>query len=157
MECPQEETRNYPTPICCTCRQKRREGYHPAKYRGCNQAKEWNQGKLRSSGPKVKQKARSRQNTSPWVNFCRGAAQQPPRCKVGGPLLGATTVASKMSFKSGLQCITLLVDMLKFVTSVYEVMTELNGTVSEEEETLSLTFLLFDTNGIWRQQCERSR
>jgi hypothetical protein len=157
-ECP-EKGRAASTPACCNCKFLEGEDHYPANYRGCRHEEEELQKKNTQRAPKsTTGRVFCSNRTSPGVSFAatvRGNTQQelqePP-----GPS-AAQQVAEKQSApapaqpqQSG-QSVRAqkansqpLDDMLRVVTVVQQIMTELNGSVSEEDKIVAITKIVLN-------------
>jgi hypothetical protein len=153
-ECP-EQGNAASTPACCNCQLAEGEKAHPANYRGCRHAKEELQKRKTQRTPKTTTgRVFSSKVTTPGVSFAaalRGRNEQQQRPLNQDQVAGPSTKdrpslpAAVPQQKSG-QSVEArnvnsepLDNMLRVVTVVQQIMTELNGAVSEEAKIVAIT------------------
>ena len=154
-ECP-EKGNSASTPVCCNCRLAEGEKPHPANYRGCKHAREEQQKrKARRTPTTTAGRVFSSTTVTPGVSFAaalRGATaeqQQRPqesRVPVAPPTTRRQTAPAPALQKETGQSIQAphasspsLDNMLRVVTIVQQIMTEVSGAVTEDEKVLAIT------------------
>jgi hypothetical protein len=148
-ECPESKQENS-TPNCCNCKLQEGERPHPSNYRGCSHAKEESL-RRRSQRPLPKEplgRTFAPTRTTPGKSFAaalRGKPQQQPeQAKTIPP--GETAQAQLSGQSVPAPCVTTssLDDMFKVATVVQQIMTELNGAVSEEHKIVAITKIVLN-------------
>jgi hypothetical protein len=154
-ECPEKENASS-TPACCNCRLADGEKPHPANYRGCSHAKEELQKKKLQRAPKItKERVFSSVRTTPGVSFAvalRGSGdQQQPQPQTSQVPVAAPLTTTRQNIRApklqqtGQSVQAPLVNsqpiknMLKFVTVVQQIMTEVSSAQSQEKQIVAIT------------------
>jgi hypothetical protein len=156
-ECPERENQES-SPSCCNCTLKDGERPHPSTYRGCSHAKEellrrrtqrpsnkGPAGRLFTSAYVVpgqsfaaalrgdsQQQPPMRQNHKVKPNPADQTEFQPPTQQTGQSVQAPTVHSSPLD------------DMFKVATVVQQIMTGLNGAVSEEEKIVAITKIVLN-------------
>jgi hypothetical protein len=174
-ECP-EKGNTSSTSACCNCRLVEGENPHPASYRGCKHVKEELLKKKSQRAPKATTgRVFSSARTNPGVSFAAalqgsGDQQQQPQANqvpvatshtkvkqnIPAPALQQTTGQSVQASHVTSQPFD---NMLKVVTVVQQIMTEVSGALSEEEKIVAITKIvlkLMNQNGHWSSQAPQS-
>jgi hypothetical protein len=148
-ECPEKNTSS--TPVCCNCQLVEGEKPHPANYCGCRHVKETLQRKKLQRAPKLTTgRVFSSNAVTPGVSFVAalqgGASQEqqpltrqlpvavPPKARkssVPAPVQGQETGQSVQAPNVSSHPFD---NMLKVVTVVQQIMTEISSALSEEEK-----------------------
>jgi hypothetical protein len=162
-ECPQKGNAAS-TPACCNCQLAEGEKPHPANYRGCKHAREELQRRKAQRAPKTTTgRVFSSNRTTAGVSFAAalrgGAAQrdqqsqsqarQPP---VADPPAGAKHNApapgchqnSGQSVRAPTVSRQPLDNMLRVVTAVQQILTEISGAVTEEDKIVAITKIVLN-------------
>jgi hypothetical protein len=139
------------TPNCCNCKLKEGERPHPSRYRGCSHAKEESLSRRskRSTHKEAQGRMFSSKQTTPGKSFAealRGNLQQkqPPQQlqtepAMTAPLIPPRSQVSGQSVQASSVTTSSLDDMFKVAVIVQQIMTELNGAVSEENKIVAIT------------------
>jgi hypothetical protein len=151
-ECPESGKESVPS--CCNCSLKEGEKPHPSNYRGCSHAKE--ESLRRRSQRTTPKEAVGRKFSSrpvlPGKSFAaalRGKPQQQqqPRTEPAeriAPLFNPKHQMSGQSVQAPSVCTSSLDDMFKVAAIVQQIMTELNGAVSEESKIVAITKIVLN-------------
>jgi hypothetical protein len=163
-ECP-EKGNSSSTPACCNCRLAEGEKPHPANYGGCRHAKEELQKKSQRPPKTTMGRVFSSARTTPGVSFAaalRGSGDQqqqqiqtsqvpvppPPttaKQDIQAPALQQTT---GQSVQTPLVNSQPLDNMLRVVTVVQQIMTEVSSAVKRKNMAITKIFLkLMNQNG----------
>jgi hypothetical protein len=141
--------------VCCNCELTEGESAHPANYRGCSHAREVLRVKKSRATPKTAARMFTSNFATPMLSFAaalRGekstatppiqrAAERPakaqpttprPQQETGKPIQAPSV--------SGLP----LDNMVRVVSAVQQIMTELSGAVLKESKILTITRILFN-------------
>jgi hypothetical protein len=157
-KCPEKENASS-TPACCNCKLAEGEKPHPANYRGCSHAKEELQRKRPQKSPKpTTGRAFTSTLAAPGVSFAaalRGGRQQPqaPATAVVEKLSSSAATPQQPTGQSA-QTSNVnslpLDNMLRAITVVQQIMTELSGAVSKQDQIMAITKIvlnLMEQNG----------
>jgi hypothetical protein len=155
-DCPEKENNENSVPNCCNCSLKEGERPHPSNYRGCSHAKaETLRRRIQRTGQNELTGNRfSGSRVTPGQSFAavlRGNTQQPQqqqlqpaersgdqrRSQQNNQQTGQSVQAPSVNSSS-------LDDMFKVATIVQQIMTELNGAVSEENKIVAITKIVLN-------------
>jgi hypothetical protein len=152
-ECPEAE-KEKSTPNCCNCNLQEGERPHPSSYRGCRHAKEESLRRRNQRSPNKGTSGRtfSSNYVTPGQSFAAALrsnpGQQPPMRQAprataepmrGPPPAEQQAKPAGQSVQTSNVNSTSLDDMFKVATVVQQIMTELNGAVSEEGKIVAIT------------------
>jgi hypothetical protein len=159
-ECPKKGNASS-TPACCNCRFADGEKPHPANYRGCSHAKEELQKKKLQKAPKpATGRVFSSNIVNPGVSFAaalRGGASQDQRPLARQPPVAVPPAARKSGVTAPVQGQETgqsvqapnvsshpSDNMLKVVTVVHQIMREVSGALSQQEQIMAISKIVFN-------------
>jgi hypothetical protein len=161
-ECPEKENATS-KPACCNCKLGEGEEPHPSNYRGCSHAREELRKKKLQRAPKPPTgRVFSSRTTSPGVSFAAALRantqqQQAPhlvpqasKSKVAEMGTPAPVMVNQQQKESGQSAqasnvsSASLNNMFRVATAVQQIMTELNGAVSEEDKIVAITKIVLN-------------
>jgi hypothetical protein len=151
-ECPEKENAAS-IPACSNCRLAEGEKLHLANYRGCRHAKELQKRKLQATPKPTPRRVFS--STTPGVFFAtavRGSAVQHQTRQVPAaePAAEVKTTSPRAPHQKPGQSVpaptvnSQPLHVVRVVTVVQQIMTELTGAVSEEEKIMAITRIVFN-------------
>jgi len=155
-ECPEKQKEDS-SPRCCNCTLKDGEQPHPSSYRGCSHAKEEISRRRSQNSSNKGQTGRlfSSKHVVPGQSFAaalRGDTQQDPQVQraqqAQNPEDRAQIQPTMQKTGQSVQAPSVnsssLDDMFKVATIVQQIMTELNGAVSEENKIVAITKIVLN-------------
>jgi hypothetical protein len=168
-ECPEKENANS-TPACCNCKLSEGEKPHPSTYRGCSHAKdEMRKRKPQSTPNTATGRVFSSKRTTTGLSFAAalrsntGEQQRPlptqtadaapaamQQTRAAPPPLQHRLQNAGQSVQAPSENSASLDNMFRVATVVQQIMTGLNGAVSEEDKIVAITKIvmkLMNSNG----------
>jgi hypothetical protein len=154
-ECP-ESVKETSVPKCCNCSLREGERPHPSSYRGYSHAKEeaLHRRSQRSTPKETLARTFASRRTMPGKSLpavLRGNPQPQQLliepAEMTAPLITPRTQVTGQSVQASSLTTSSLDDMFKVAAIVQQIMTELNGAVSEESKIIKTVLNLMKQNG----------